>query len=818
MAIDKSIEAVNPDKPTSELELEAQEVFELADEIAEDDFEIMPDGSAVMREPPRPDMSADNLAEVLDESTLNMIASDLLASIEKDKSSREDWEKTYMDGLKYLGMKFDDDRSEPFEGASGVIHPLLGEAVTQFQAQAYKELLPANGPVKTSVVGLYNSDIEAQAQRVKEFMNYQIVHKMEEYDEELDQLLFYLPLAGSAFKKVYYDDNLGRAIAKFVAPEDLIVPYYTTELESCNRITHVIKMAENDVVKLQASGFYRDISLVSGPDAEVNSDVQEEIDKLTGQSPSYDDTEVAILYEVHTNLALEGFEDLGADGQPTGVKLPYIVTIDTSSGKVLAIKRNYKEEDPLRNKIEYFVHYKFLPGLGFYGFGLTHMIGGLSKASTSILRQLIDAGTLANLPAGFKTRGIRIRDEDTPIQPGEFRDVDAPGGSLRESIQPLPFKEPSNTLLSLLGLLVDSGQKFASIAEINVGTGNPQAPVGTTLALLERSTKVLSAIHKRLHNAQKKEFSLLADVFQQYLPQDYPYEVSGGNRQIKATDFDQRVDIIPVSNPDIFSTSQRIAMAQEMMQLVQSNPEIHGPTGIYEAYRRMYEAIGVDNVDSILKPPPNNAPTPVDAGFENTMLLKGQPVQAFKQQNHDAHIIAHKSLLKTPPVKTNAMVQAAIHAHIMEHLQMKAEILAEQQLPPELAQQYQGLLQSMQNATAQDASMMQMQANDILAQFSAPIFAQLTEEYTTEVSDPTDEDPLVTIRRQELALKGQELAQDQMQFLSDQERKRDDALRRDQIDRERIDTTESIAQLKDETTRDRLEQQRELKLMDLTKK
>ena len=818
MAIDKSIEAVNPDKPTSELELEAQEVFELADEIAEDDFEIMPDGSAVMREPPRPDMSADNLAEVLDESTLNMIASDLLASIEKDKSSREDWEKTYMDGLKYLGMKFDDDRSEPFEGASGVIHPLLGEAVTQFQAQAYKELLPANGPVKTSVVGLYNSDIEAQAQRVKEFMNYQIVHKMEEYDEELDQLLFYLPLAGSAFKKVYYDDNLGRAIAKFVAPEDLIVPYYTTELESCNRITHVIKMAENDVVKLQASGFYRDISLVSGPDAEVNSDVQEEIDKLTGQSPSYDDTEVAILYEVHTNLALEGFEDLGADGQPTGVKLPYIVTIDTSSGKVLAIKRNYKEEDPLRNKIEYFVHYKFLPGLGFYGFGLTHMIGGLSKASTSILRQLIDAGTLANLPAGFKTRGIRIRDEDTPIQPGEFRDVDAPGGSLRESIQPLPFKEPSNTLLSLLGLLVDSGQKFASIAEINVGTGNPQAPVGTTLALLERSTKVLSAIHKRLHNAQKKEFSLLADVFQQYLPQDYPYEVSGGNRQIKATDFDQRVDIIPVSNPDIFSTSQRIAMAQEMMQLVQSNPEIHGPTGIYEAYRRMYEAIGVDNVDSILKPPPNNAPTPVDAGFENTMLLKGQPVQAFKQQNHDAHIIAHKSLLKTPPVKTNAMVQAAIHAHIMEHLQMKAEILAEQQLPPELAQQYQGLLQSMQNATAQDASMMQMQANDILAQFSAPIFAQLTEEYTTEVSDPTDEDPLVTIRRQELALKGQELAQDQMQFLSDQERKRDDALRRDQIDRERIDTTESIAQLKDETTRDRLEQQREFKLMDLNKK
>jgi hypothetical protein len=818
MAIDKSIEAVNPDKPTTELELEAQEVFELADELAEDDFEIMPDGSAVLKEPPRPDMSTDNLAEALDGNTLNSIADDLLASIEKDKSSRSDWEKTYMDGLKYLGMKFDEDRSEPFEGASGVIHPLLGEAVTQFQAQAYKELLPANGPVKASVVGAYDANVEAQAQRVQEFMNYQIVHKMDEYDEELDQLLFYLPLAGSAFKKIYYDENIGRAVAKFVAPEDLIVPYYTTELESCNRITNVIKMSENDLKKLQASGFYRDISLSSGADPEVNSDVQAEIDELTGQSPSYDDTEVAVLYEVHTNLELEGFEDLDQNGVPTGIKQPYIVTIDTASGKVLAIKRNFKEGDPLKNKIEYFVHYKFLPGLGFYGFGLTHMIGGLSKASTSILRQLIDAGTLANLPAGFKTRGIRIRDEDTPIQPGEFRDVDAPGGSLRESIQPLPFKEPSNTLLSLLGLLVDSGQKFASIAEINVGTGNPQAPVGTTLALLERSTKVLSAIHKRLHNAQKKEFALLADVFQEYLPPDYPYAVSGGNKQIKTTDFDDRVDILPVSNPDIFSTSQRIAMAQEMMQLVQSNPEIHGANGIYEAYRRMYEAIGIDNVDSILKPPPNNSPVPVEAGFENNMILMGQPVQAFKQQNHDAHIIAHKSLLKTQPVKTNAMVQAAIHAHIMEHLQMKAEILAEQQLPPELAQQYQGLMQGMQNVTAQEASMMQLQANDILAQFSAPIFAQLVEQYTTEVSDPSDEDPLVTIRRQELALKGQELAQEQIQFKEDQERKRNDSLRRDQIDRERIDTSEDIAVMKDETTRDRLEQQRQLKLMDLSRK
>ena len=410
---------------------------------------------------------------------------------------------------------------------------------------------PTGGPVKTQVIGDYNSAIEEQAQRVKEFMNYQIVHEMEEYDQELDQLLFYLPLAGSAFKKVYYDEALGRAVSKFVAPEDLIVPYYTTDLETCSRITNVIKMSENEVKKLQALGFYRNIKIQTGDDNNQYGEVDQEIEKLSGMQGHDDD--VAVLYEVHCNLDIPGYEDVSADGIATGVKLPYIVTIDSNSDEILSIRRNYREQDPLRKKIEYFVHFKFLPGLGFYGFGLTHMIGGLSKASTSIMRQLIDAGTLANLPAGFKTRGIRIRDEDTPIQPGEFRDVDAPGGSLRESIQPLPFKEPSGTLLNLLGILVDSGKTFASIAEINTGQGNPQAPVGTTMALLERSTKVLSAIHKRLHNAQRKEFKILATVFQEYLPAEYPYMTANGNVQIKAQDFDNRVDIIPVSNPDIFS-------------------------------------------------------------------------------------------------------------------------------------------------------------------------------------------------------------------------------------------------------------------------
>ena len=793
-------------------------VLDAVADANEADFVMQEDGSAILEssmQQPIESGFAENLAELLDDAELMRISNQLVDGIEKDKSSREDWERTYTDGLKYLGMKFDDERSEPFEGASGVIHPLLGEAVTTFQAQAYKELLPSGGPVKTQVIGAYDSAVEEQAQRVKEFMNYQIVHVMEEFDEELDQMLFYLPLAGSAFKKVYYDEGLGRAVSKFVAPEDLIVPYFTTDLETCPRITNVVKMPENEVKKLQAIGFYRRIEIETGDDEQTTSDAKEEINKLTGMEPSYDTGEVSLLYEVHCNLEIDGFEDVDADGMPTGVKLPYIVTIDANSNEVLSIRRNFVENDPLKNKIEYFVHFKFLPGLGFYGFGLTHMIGGLSKASTSILRQLIDAGTLANLPAGFKTRGIRIRDEDTPIQPGEFRDVDAPGGSLRESIQPLPFKEPSGTLLNLLGILVDGGKKFASIAEINTGQGNPNAPVGTTLALLERSTKVLSAIHKRLHNSQKKEFKLLAQVFKEYLPAEYPYAIAGGQANIKLNDFDERVDIFPVSNPDIFSQSQRIAMAQEMMQLVQSNPEVHGPSGIYESYKRMYAAIGVDNIDKILQPPPPTDPKPTEAGFENNKLLLGQQAQAFGQQNHDAHIASHIALLQTPPVQMNAQVQALIHSHIMQHLQMKADALGEQQMPPEIQQQFQQLQQQAQQVSPAEAEQLVMQAGDLLAQFSAPIMAELISEYSKQVENPNDEDPLVAIRKQELALKGQELSMEQQQFLQEEKRKAQEAQMRARVDRERIGSQEDIADLRDDTARARLEQQARFKMLDL---
>ena len=817
MAIEKEPNNILNSQNTLEGTEDMQVAIEAIEEAGQEDFEMMDDGSAVlggMEDMPLDTDFNSNIAEVLDDDILDGIAMELTAGIEKDKSSREDWEKTYTDGLKYLGMKFDQERSEPFEGASGVIHPLLGEAVTNFQAQAYKELLPSNGPVKTQVVGKYDVVVEEQAQRVSDFMNYQITHVMEEFDEELDQMLFYLPLAGSAFKKIYYDEALGRAVSKFIAPEDLIVPYFSTDLESCPRITNVVKMPENEVKKLQAMGFYKKVK-VDYADNDENSQVEEEINELSGIEPSYDTGEVSILYEVHCNLEISGFEDMDDQGEMTGVKLPYIVTLDSSSNNILSIYRNYEQNDPLRKKIEYFVHFKFLPGLGFYGFGLTHMIGGLSKASTSILRQLIDAGTLANLPAGFKTRGIRIRDEDTPIQPGEFRDVDAPGGSLRESIQPLPFKEPSGTLLNLLGILVNAGQRFASISEINVGQGNPNAPVGTTLALLERSTKVLSAIHKRLHNSQKKEFKILSNVFKEYLPEEYPYNVANANNSIKLTDFDDRVDIFPVSNPDIFSQSQRIAMAQEMMQLVQSNPEVHGASGVYESYKRMYAAIGVDNIEQILVPPPQTEPQAIEAGFENNKLLLGNTAKAFPEQNHDAHMATHMSLLNTPPVQMNAQVQALIHSHIMEHLQMKADVLAQQQMPPEAIQQFQQLQQQAQQVSPAEQQALMQQANNILAQFSAPIMSELVADYTSRIQSPEDEDPLVAIRKQELALKGQELAIEQQQFVAQETRKEQDAARRATIDRERIQTSEDIAEMRDDTARARLDQQRLLKNLDL---
>tara|TARA_R110000824_G_scaffold6306_6_gene29154 strand:- start:5599 stop:8097 length:2499 start_codon:yes stop_codon:yes gene_type:complete len=774
----------------------------------EANVEIQDDGSAIVG----PELQAPinsaftaNLVDLIDVTELSQIFMDLYAAVERDKGSRKEWEQTYIDGLKYLGMQFDEERSQPFAGATGVIHPLLGEAVTQFQAQAYKELLPSGGPVKTQVVGDYTSQREEQAQRVKEFMNYQLLHVMQEYDPNLDQLLFYLPLSGSAFKKIYYNETMGRAMAQFIASENLVVPYETTDLLGCSRITHIIKMTRNEVLKLQATGFYADVKIDDG-DTFNRSEVTEQIDRLQGVEPNEGDEEIVTIYELHTNLDIAGFEDLNQEGKASGIKLPYIVTLDITSNEVLSIRRNWKEQDPLKNKIEYFVHYKFLPGLGFYGFGLTHMIGGLSKAATSILRQLIDAGTLSNLPAGFKTRGIRIRDEAEPIQPGEFRDVDAPGSSLRDSLMPLPFKEPSQTLLQLMGILVDSGKRFASIADLNVGDGNQAAPVGTTVALLERGTKVMSAIHKRLHYAQNIEFKLLAELFKQYLPPVYPYATNNGAQEVKQTDFDDRIDILPVSNPDIFSTSQRIVMAQEMLKLVQSNPSIHGPEGTFEAYRRVYASLGVDNIDQLLQPPPDPTPRPVEACAENAALISGQPAQAFFQQNHDAHVAAHAQLLADGIAQTNMALQAMIQSHIFQHLQLKADKMAMEKMPPETRQQYDQLSQQASQVPPSEASQLNQQAADMLAQFSAPICAQLVQEFMQTYKPQNDEDPLVTIRKQELALKGQDLAQRAQEFQSKEERQWAEMEKDIDVDEDRLNLQEKIALIRDETAQDRLDQ------------
>jgi hypothetical protein len=785
--------------------------------VAEEGILIDDEIDAIEEEPVVADFNA-NLVEMIDDDDLSKLADDVLSSIKADKESRSEWEKTYTDGLKYLGMKFDDSRSQPFEGSTGVIHPILAESVTQFQAQAYKELLPAKGPVKTEIVGVRTPEVEMQAGRVQDFMNYYIMNVMEEYDPELDMLLFYLPLAGSAFKKVYYDTSMNKAMSKFIEPQDLIVPYESADLFTAERVTHVLNMSRNEIKKQQLSGFYADIDLKGGSVNLQRSDIEEQIDEIEGMEPSYQEERDRVVFETHTILDIPGFEDIGADGEPTGLKLPYIVTIDEQSQKVLSIRRNYLEQDPRKSKINFFVQYKFLPGLGFYGLGLSHMIGGISKSATSILRQLIDAGTLANLPAGFKARGMRIRDEDSPLQPGEFRDIDTTGASLRENLIPLPIKEPSNVLMSLLSLLVESGKRFASIADMNVGDMNQAMPVGTTVALLERGTKVMSAIHKRLHYSQKLEFQLLARVFAEYLPPSYPYVSRNGPQEIMGQDFDGRVDVIPVSDPNIFSQSQRITMAQELLTMVQSNPEIHGPTGTYEAYRRMYSALGVDDVDSLIQPPPPPPqPMPMEAGIENNAFLMGQPAQAFEPQNHQAHIDAHRSLFLTEVVKQNPQLQGMIIGHMMQHLQFMASQMVQDQIPPELNQQMQEMQAASQSGQMPPDQLQQMQGQIQMQmeQVSAPVLAQLTQELLESIGQGDETDPLVQIRQQELELREKAIDVENDQFEAKQEQRVQEKLLENEIAKQRLSVQKDVADDKLDVAIRRLEQQADLKMLDM---
>ena len=795
---------------TKEMEIEVDVTEENPDL---DSFEQMEDGSIAFGEPTLPVEDTDfyaNLADIMPDSDLNSLKNDLMSNIESDKDSRGDWEKTYREGLEYLGMKYEE-RSQPFEGASGVMHPLLSESVTQFQAQAYNELLPSQGPVKTQVLGMTTPETEQQAARVQEFMNYQLMQVMKEYDPETDQMLFYLPLSGSAFRKVYYDQNLGRAVSKFIPSEDLIVPYSATDLHSATRITHVINMPMNDIRKLQQIGFYSDVDIDSGNMmADETDDIQEGIDELQGVKPSYDDDDTCKVHEIHTELDIEGFEDMNAEGEDTGIKLPYIVTI--GNNKVLSIRRNYKENDQLKQRINYFVHYKFLPGLGFYGFGLTHMIGGLSKAATSILRQLIDAGTLSNLPAGFKARGIRIRNDDQPLQPGEFRDMDAPGGSLRDAFVPLPFKEPSQTLLSLLGILVDSGRRFASIADTQVGDGNQNAPVGTTVALLERGTRVMSAIHKRLHASQRIEFEILAKVFGEYLPPAYPYSTANGNQTIKALDFDSRVDVLPVSDPNTFSMSQRVMMAQELLRTVQSNPEIHGPTGIHEAYKRMYSSMGVQNIEQLLPPPPK--PQPIDPASENASLIAGMPAQAFQGQDHDSHINSHVSLYRTITAQSNPVVLSLIQAHVYQHVSFRAAEIVDQQNAQN--PEFQSTLQQIQQLPPEVGMQYQQQLKESVARDVAAVVSQLMEQINSIFMPPPPQpDPLVELRGKELDIKADDVQRKREEFVQRQQFDSMKAMQSNQLAEQRLVIQQDIAKMKDNIARERIDQSAQFKAMDI---
>ena len=746
-----------------------------------------------------------NIAESLDESILKGIASELTASIDDDKSSRQEWEDSYKKGLELLGMQYED-RAQPFEGAAGVIHPLLSEAVTQFQAQAYREMLPSGGPVRTQILGSPNPQLSLQAERIKDYMNYMITYEMEEYDPELDQMLFYLPVVGSTFKKVYFDPLLQRAVSKFIHAEDLIVPYSATDLLTSPRTTHVIKLDSNEILKMQLNGFYRQIDLPSGGYDTEYSQIDEAVNEIQGVQPNRSSEDLTI-YEVHTDLDIEGFEDMDASGEPTGLKLPYVVTILEDTNEILSIRRNYGEQDPLKRKKDYFVHFKFMPGLGFYGLGLTHMIGGLAQASTSILRQLIDSGTLSNLPAGFKSRGARIRDEDSALQPGEFRDIDVASGDIRSSLMPLPFKEPSATLYQLMGTLVDAGRRFASMADMKVGEMGGETPVGTTMAIMERGTKVMSAIHKRLHYSQKIEFRLLSNIFANN-PKPYPYSV-GSNPMIKIQDFDARIDILPVSDPNIFSMSQRVTLAQTQLQLVQSNPQVHGgPQGLYHAYRNMYEALGVSNIDAILPPPPQ--PQPLNPAKENQNALMGQPMQAFPMQDHQAHIQAHLAIMATPPVQANVAIAAALQGHIQEHIGLLAEQKAQEQVMSQIPPEQQQMLQ-------QDPNMQQQIQTQVQA-VASKLIGEMIEQYAQTVTPPNQGDPLVEIRKQELSLKGADIQRKEREFEQKQEMQKQSEQTDAMLERERINIAQQALNEKTRVAEDRIQTQRDIAVLNASRK
>ena len=723
-----------------------------------------------------------NLAEELESSLLGVVGNELMGEFDANKASRKDWEDTYRDGLDMLGFTYTE-RTLPFRGSTGVTHPLLAEAATQFQAQAFNEMLPPDGPVRTAIVGEPTKDKEQQARRVKEFMNYYITNVMEEYTPEFDQMLFFLPLAGSTFKKVYFDEGLNRAVSKFVPAENLVVPYETSSLETCPCITNVVNMPLNELRKLQISGFYADVDVLPG--VESQNQLNDEMDKIQGVQASNIDYDVTLL-EFHVELDLSGFEDVGEDGEETGIKLPYVVTVVENSGKVISIRRNYLEDDEDRKKIQYFVHYKFLPGFGFYGLGLIHTIGGLSRTATAALRQLIDAGTLSNLPAGFKARGMRIRDDSEPLQPGEFRDVDAPGGAIRDNLIPLPFKGPDQTLFQLLGFVVDAGQRFATITDLKVGDGNQNAPVGTTVAMLEQGSRVMSAVHKRMHYSMRQEFKLMVRVMHESLPQEYPFSVEGGDQTIMASDFDGSINVVPISNPNVFSQAQRIALAQAQLQMATQAPEMHN---MHEAFRRMYDALGVKDVDRLLNAPSTAEEIPKDPAQENIDAIENVSLKAFDGQNHDAHIMSHLLFSASPLAGQTPSIISALQKHVTEHVKIKSEETAMMQF----MQQSQGQPPTDDQLLEIEMMIAQNIAQELQAvrQMSQQIAGQGQEQ-------PQGPDPLIVLKEKEIGIKEQQtmadIANDQAklgleeQKMAERSRQFDDRLQsQEQMAAQRLD-------------------------------
>jgi hypothetical protein len=756
------------------------------------------DGMQISLKPGEEDDGEDfgaNLAEDMDEGALNSMAGDLASDIDNDKASRKDWEKAYVEGLKLLGLQIEE-RTEPWNGASGVFHPMITEAVVRFQAETITETFLAAGPVKTKIIGKDTPEVKEAAARVEEDMNFQLTEKMVEFRPEHERMLWSLPATGSAFKKVYYDPNLGRQVSIFIPAEDILLPYGATDLDTCYRLTHVMRKTKNEILKLQQAGFYRDIDLPDPP--KDRTDIQKAKDKETGFNDMNDDRYT--LLECHVDLDLEGYEDEDEDGETTGIMLPYVVTLIKGTNDVLSIRRNWKEDDDLKLKRQHFVHYQYIPGFGAYGFGLFHLIGGYAKSATSLMRQLVDAGTLSNLPGGLKSRGMRIKGDDTPIAPGEWRDVDIGSGALRDNILPLPYKEPSQVLMSLMGQIVEEGRRFASTADMKISDMSAQAPVGTTLALLERQLKVMTAVQARVHFALKQELKLLKIIIRDYTDPDYAYEPEYGNRKAKQGDYDL-VDLIPVSDPNAATMSQRVIQYQAVIQMAQMAPDIYD---LPQLHRGMLEVLGIKNAEKLV--PIEEDMKPKDPVSENQAALKGEPMKAFLFQNHDAHIQVHMMMLQDPTIQQfigqnpqAPKIMGALTAHIAEHVGFKMRQQIEQQLgmplPPEdekLPPQIEIALSGMMAQAAQQV-MMQNQAKAQQAQ-----------------AQQAQQDPVVQMQMQELQIKKQDADTKAKKVMVDAAAKADQQKLREQevAGRLQLDALKVGAQIKESQAKTQFEQER----------